>query len=235
MNTNELLTKMGETAFGSLYHDEICAIFSRDVEAGKYGSEEKDYKAAKKRLQKLLPEGKLPLLTEYEALCMQIRQYSARYGFIAGVYCGFKQILTFDQEYDGGFEKYVVEDVALKPKMERHTQNYANIEKRNAIHQKLLDGESKKVSKDMVPVECYWSQAAHSASLNGFYCGYRAAGAITDTVALTENNYMRRVSKQITMEHALGYIESYAETERRKDRELEAATKKTEAGDASQA
>ena len=46
MNTNELLTKMGDTVFGSLYHDEICAIFAQDVEAGKYGSEEKEYKAA---------------------------------------------------------------------------------------------------------------------------------------------------------------------------------------------
>lgn len=234
MNTNELLTKMGDAAFGPLYHDEICAIFARDVEAGKYGSEEKEYKAAMKRLQKLLPEDKLPLLSEYEALCVQIRHYSAKYGFIAGVYCGFKQILTFDQEYDGGFEQYVVEEVGLKPKMERHTENYANIEKRNEVHQKIIDSESKKVSNAMVPVECYWSQVAHSASLSGFYCGYRAAGAITDMVALTENNYIRRVSKQVTMEHALGYIESYSEMERRKEREQEAARKKNESDAASQ-
>lgn len=229
MNTNELLTKMGDAAFGSLFQDEICAIFARDVEAGKYGSEEKDYIAAKKRLQKLLPEDKLTLLNEYEALCVQIREYSARYGFIAGMYCGFKQILTYDQEYDGGFNKYVVEDVAWMPKMQRHTQNYANINKRNEVRERIVDGETKKVSKAMVCVECYWSQVAHSASLNGFYCGYRAAGAVTDTVAMTENNYMRRVSKEITMEHALGYIESYAEMERRLAREQEAAKKKCEA------
>lgn len=229
MNTNELLTKMGDAAFGSLYYDEICAIFARDVESGKYGSEEKEYKAAIKKLQKLLSEEKLSLLREYEALCTQIRQYSARYGFIAGMYCGFKQILTFDHEFDGGFNKYVVEDVAWMPKMRHHTQNYSNIENRNKVHQKILDGESKKVRKAMVPVECYWSQVAHSASLNGFYCGYRAAGAITDTVAMTENDYMRRVSKQITMEHTLGYIESYSEMERRREREQETAKRKSEA------
>lgn len=228
MNTNELLNKMGSSAFGPLFHEEICAIFARDAEAGKYGDEEKDYKAAIKQLHKLLPENKLSLLHAYEALCVQIRQYSAQYGFIAGMYCGFKQIFTFDQTYDGGFEKYVVEEIAWMPKMERHTENYANIEKRNTVHQQIIEGESKKVKKAMVPVECYWSQVAHSASLNGFYCGYRAASAVTDTVAMTENDYMRRVSKQITMEHALGYIESYAEMERRLDREKDGANKKDE-------
>ena len=218
MNTNELLTKMGDATFGSLFQDEICAIFARDVEAGKYGSEEKEYKTAMKRLQKLLQEDKLALLGEYEALCVQIRQYSARYGFIAGMYCGFKQILTFDQEYDGGFEKYVVEEISLMPKMQRHPQNYANMEKRNAVHEKIIADAPKKVRNAMVPVECYWSQVAHSASMNGFYCGYRAAGAITDRVALTEANYIHRVSKQVTMEHALGYIESFSEKERHQER-----------------
>ena len=228
MNTNELLTKMGEVAFGPFFNDEIGAIFQRDTEAGKYGHEFKEYTASMKQLQKLLSEDKLKLLTEYEAICLQIRDYSARYGFIAGVYCGFKQILTLDHDFDGGFGKYVVDEIALQPKMMRHTQNYANIEKRNDIHGKIIANESKKLRNAMVPVECYWSQVAHSASLNGFYCGYRAAGSITDTVALTENNYMHRVSKQLTMEHTLGYIESFSEIEQRTEREKAKSEKKAE-------
>lgn len=215
MTTNELLEKMGAAAFGPFFMEEIRAIFERDSEAGKYGSETKEYNAAIRALRKMLSEEKLSLLTEYEGLCRKIQEYSAQYGFIAGVFCGFKQILTFDCEYDGGFDKYVVEDVSLNPKMQRHTENYANIKKRNEVHGRIIEGESKKVRKAMVPVECYWSQV----SLNGFYCGYRAAGAITDRVALTECNYMHRISKQVTMEHALGYIESYSETERRQERE----------------
>ena len=219
MTTNELLDKMGTAAFGTFFTDEIRAIFAKDTEAGKYGTEAKEYNASIRALRKDLSDQKLSLLSEYEALCCKIQDYSAQYGFFAGVYCGFKQILTFDREYDGGFDKYVVEEIALQPNMQRHTENYANIEKRNEVHGKITDGESKKIQKAMVPVECYWSQVAHSASLNGFYCGYRAAGYITDRVALTETNYMQRVSKQITVEHALGYIESYSETERRLTRE----------------
>lgn len=219
MTTNELLDKMGTAAFGTFFTNEIRAIFTRDSEAGKYGTEAKEYNASIRALRKDLSDQKLSLLSEYEELCCKIQDYSAQYGFIAGVYCGFKQILTFDREYDGGFDKYVVEEIALEPNMQRHTENYANIEKRNEVHGKITDGESKKIQKAMVVVECYWSQVAHSASLDGFYCGYRAAGYITDRVALTETSYMQRVSKQVTMEHALGYIESYSETERRLMRE----------------
>lgn len=219
MTTNELLDKMGTAAFGTFFTDEIRAIFARDTDAGRYDRETTEYHTAIRTLRKVLSEEKLSLLSEYEALCSKIQDYSAQYGFIAGVYCGFKQILTFDREYDGGFDKYVIEEIALQPNMQRHIENYANIEKRNEVHEHITDGESKKVKNAMVLIECYWSQVAHSASLNGFYCGYRAAGYITDRVALTETNYMQRVSKQITVEHALGYIESYSETERRLTRE----------------
>ena len=103
--------------------------------------------------------------------------------------------------------------------MERHTANYANINKRNDVYSQIVDGADKRTHNSMVSVDCYWSQVAHSASLNGFYCGYRAAGSITDRVALIEHHYMDRISKQITMEHTLGYIESYSDIERRIERE----------------
>lgn len=227
MTTNELLKKMETAAFGDFFFKEIADIFDRDCDQGKYGGERKEYNAAMRTLQKLLPEDKLTLLSEYEKLCQQIRNYSARYGFVAGVFCGFKQILTMDNAYDGGFERYVVEDVAWKPNMLRHTDNFANIERRNEVHGQICADMPKKAQKTMVPVECYWSQVAHSASLNAFYCGYRAAGAIIDAVALTEINYMSRVSKQVTMEHALGYIESFSEKERRQERERTAEAKKS--------
>lgn len=153
MTTNELLDKMGTAAFGTFFTDEIRAIFTRDSEAGKFGTEAKEYNASIRALRKVLSEEKLSLLSEYEALCRKIQDFSAQYGFIAGVYCGFKQILTFDREYDGGFDKYVVEEIALQPNMQRHTENYANIEKRNEVHGKITDGESKKIQKAMVAVE----------------------------------------------------------------------------------
>ena len=219
MTTNELLAKMEEAVFAPFYQEEIKAIFNHDVSSGKFESETQDYTNAMKHLSKKLDPDKLALLSEYESLCQQIREFSARYGFIAGIFCGFKQLFTPDRAIDGGFNKYVVEDIAWKPRMERHTANYANINKRNDVYSQIVDGADKRIHNSMVSVDCYWSQVAHSASLNGFYCGYRAAGSITDYVALMEHHYMDRISKQITMEHTLGYIESYSDIERRIERE----------------
>lgn len=218
MTTNELLNKMQEAAFAPFYQEEINAIFNLDVSSGEYEREAQDYTNAMKHLTKKLDTDKLFLLSEYEDICQQIREFSARYGFIAGIFCGFKQIFTSDRAIDGGFNKYVVDDIALKPRMERHTENYANINKRNEVYSQIVDGADKHTHNKMVLIDCYWSQIAHSASLNGFYCGYRAAHSITDRVALMEYNYTDRISKQITMEHTLGYIESYSDKERRCER-----------------
>ena len=83
MTTNELLDKMGTAAFGTFFADEIRAIFTRDSEAGKYGTEAKEYNASIRALRKDLSDQKLSLLSEYEELCCKIQDYSAQYGFIA--------------------------------------------------------------------------------------------------------------------------------------------------------
>lgn len=225
MFTNDFLKQIEEAVFAPFFHEGIRSIFQQDVAAGKYGDEEKDYLNAMTVLKKKLSEEKMSLLYEYEAICQQIREFSAQHGFIAGIYCGFKQLFTDDHAIDGGFNKYVVEEIAWMPRMERHTSNYANIEKRNEIYGQIESEEPKLIGKKMVIVSCYWSQAAHSASLNAFYCGYRAALCIKDSIAPLEGNYIARIRKVLTMEHQLGYIESYAEIERRQDREQKAAAK----------
>lgn len=223
MFTKDFLKQIEAAAFGPFFHEEIRSIFQQDTADGKYGNEEKEYLAAMKVLQKKLSEEKLVLLGEYEAICQKIREFSAQHGFIAGIYCGFKQLFTEDDALDGGFDKYVVEEIAWKPRMERHAANYANIEKRNEIYGQIETNEPKAIGKKMVIVSCYWSQAAHSASLNAFYCGYRAALSIKDYIAPFEGNYMARIRKELAMEHHLGYIESYSEIERRREREQAAA------------
>lgn len=219
MFTKDFLQQIQQAAFGPFFHREIRGIFQQDAANGKYGDEEKDYLGAMKALQTELSQEKLALLREYEAVCQQVREFSAQHGFIAGIYCGFKQLFTEDAESDGGFNKYVAEDIGLKPRMERHTANYANIEKRNEIYGRIEADEPKDISRKLVIAACYWSQAAHSASLNGFYCGYRAALSIKDRIAPFEGDYIARIRKVLVMEHQLGYIESYSEIERRLKRE----------------
>lgn len=226
MFTKDFLAQIERAAFGPLFHEEIRCIFQKDIAKAKFGSEGADYLDAMKLLQKQLSAEKQMLLNDYEAVGQQIREFSAEYGFTAGIYCGFRQLFTHDCAVDGGFQKYVVEDISMKPKMEHHADNYANIEKRNVLYGQLSADESEATIERLVAVSCYWSQAAHSASLNGFYFGYRAALSIKDRIAPFEGDYMARVCKQLAMEHQLGYIESYSETERRLEREQMTADRK---------
>ncbi len=83
MTTNELLTKMEAAAFAPFFQEEIKAIFDLDVSSGKFENETRDYTNAMKYLAKKLDPDKLTLLSEYESICQQIREFSARYGFIS--------------------------------------------------------------------------------------------------------------------------------------------------------
>lgn len=233
MFTKDFLAQIERTAFGPLFHEEIRSIFQQDVAKGKFGNEGADYLDAMKLLRKQLSEEKRMYLSDFEAVSQQIREFSAEYGFVAGIYCGFRQLFTHDSAMDGGFQRYVAEDICMKPKMEHHAENFANVEKRNELYGKLTADEPETITEGMVVVSCYWSQASHSASLNGFYCGYRAALSIKDRIAPFEGDYMARVRKELAMEHQLGYIESYSEIERRLEREQKVAVK-TQAGTSSE-
>lgn len=218
MITKDFLRQIQDAVYAPYFHEEMCRQFQAAVEKGEFAKEQREYDQAVKTLSKQLSELKRQYLIQYEECCKLIREYSGAYGFKAGVYSGFKQKFTLDRAYDGGFDQYVVSDIGLMPNMKRHTANYSNIEKRNELHNKIIADEPKKVSKLMVVLECYWSQAAHSASLNGFYCGYRAAMDIAFQIAPFEGNYNEMTSKVLSMEHHLGYIKSYSEIERETER-----------------
>lgn len=211
--TNTLLKEMSVLVFGSEYQENIRAIYQADVDAGKFATEEGEYAAAKADLPSMLSAEKIGLLDELESICQKIREYSASYGFTAGIFCGFRQYFTDDQEADGGFTKTVVDDVAMQPKMQRHHENYKNIERRNELGRQLDEGESEEVKEHLVSIECTWSQRAHSASLNGFYCGYRAALEVIEKVTPFSCCKVRMVGKILSMENWLGYTQSFENRE----------------------
>ena len=212
--TKDLLKEMATQAFGPEYQENIRAIYQADVDAGKYEAEEREFDEAKAVLPTMLSEEKLVLLNEFEVVCRKIREYSASYGFTAGIFCGFRQYFTDNQEADGGFTKTVVDDVAMQPKMQRHHENYKNIERRNELGRQLDEGESEEVKEHLVSIECTWSQRAHSASLNGFYCGYRAALEVIEKVTPFSCCKVLMVGKILSMESWLGYTQSLEEREK---------------------
>lgn len=220
MLTKDFLSEIRSASFAPYFHEEIARQFQAGLSKGDFGSLQQEYVQASKQLSTQLAPDKLQALADYKSTSTRIREYSASFGFTAGIYCGFKQLFTTDREEDGGFFSHVVDEIAMRPRMERHSENYANMEKRHEVYNKITEGEGERIVELMTIVCCYWDQVTHSASLNGFYCGYRAALSITSTVA-PFNPYMSAVSsKLLVMEHSLGYIKSYSEIENELERKL---------------
>ena len=97
---------------------------------------------------------------------------------------------------------------------------YENCKDRVVLHNGHVikfekDGESKEIQEHIVSVDCAWSQRAYSASISGFYCGYRAAVAILDRIEPYSGCSVKMTARILSMEHRLGYIESFEEIERR--------------------
>lgn len=219
MTTQAFLDQIAEQAFGPDYQAEIRAIYQRNVDAGEFETEESEYSAAMTALPNLLSQEKMLLLKEYEDVCQKIREFSATFGFKGGLLCGFKQYFTPDRAGDGGFMHHVSDEIRLHPNMMKYHANYADCNHRNEIGSQITEGENEEVKEHFVSVECAWSQREYSASINGFYCGYRAAMSIIDLIMPLGGGSMTIIDKLLTMEHHLGYIKSYAEIERQSERE----------------
>jgi len=214
MITKDLIREIVAEGLGRTFQEAICSIYQKDAAKREFAKEEQNYAAAIAVFADTLSSEKAALLTEYEETCVKIREYSASYGFIAGLYCGFKQYFTPERLDDGGFSKYVCEDIEFMPKMKRHLTNYANIEHRNEVSAKLADGMDNILRQNLIFIECAWSQRAHSAAINGFYIGYRTALAILDKIEPLSCSSVVMGSKVLSMEHRLGYIKNFAEIER---------------------
>lgn len=218
MLTKDFLSAIQAAVFAPYFHEEIRNQFQANVEKGTFAKEQQEYEQASALLCVGLTPEKRQALSEYEYISTLIREFSASFGFTAGIYCGFKQLFTLDREEDGGFFSHVVDEIATRPRMECHHENYANLQKRHELYTRIIESESEQTVDLMTIICCYWDQAAHSASLNGFYCGYRAALGITFTVTPFNHSLSAVSSKLLTMEHRLGYIKSFSEIENELER-----------------
>ena len=160
--------------------------------------------------QALSPE-KMSKLAEYENTCSSLREYAAKYGFLAGLCCGFKQSFTLKHESDGGFSKHVSDEIHKMPQMMRHREYYAKIEHRNQLTEALEAEISCENQYHLVSVACAWEQRAHSASIDGFYLGYHAAVSILEEVDPDSFPRLQMEGSILCMEHQLGFIRNRKE------------------------
>lgn len=220
MTVETTILEIAHGALGSSYLDAIKVMYQQAVENGVFETVETEYTAGIDELNTAFSPGQAERLAEYEHACSSIRDFSARYGFLAGLYCGFKQYFTPEVEDDGGFLKYVNDEVGRMPRMKRHKEYFDDVIRRNKLARAMEEETDDTIRYHVVSVESAWGQRAYSASIDGFYLGYRAAIAILEKVEPQNWPALAMERNLLMMEHRLGFIKSYEEIERGKERNL---------------
>ena len=220
MAVKTTLSEIAHGALGSSFLNAIKVMYRQAVEDGVFETVESEYEAGVRELSAVFSSEQTDRLAEYEHTCSSIRDYSARYGFLAGLYCGFKQYFTPEVEDDGGFLKYVNNEIGRMPRMKRHKEYFDDVIHRNRLACAMEEETDDTIRYHVVSIESAWGQRAYSASVDGFYLGYRAAIAILETVEPQNWPALAMERNLLMMEHRLGFIKSYEEIERNKERNL---------------
>ena len=102
MAVKTTLSEIAHGALGSSFLNAIKVMYRQAVEDGVFETVESEYEAGVRELSAVFSSEQTDRLAEYEHTCSSIRDYSARYGFLAGLYCGFKQFFAPEVEAGGG-------------------------------------------------------------------------------------------------------------------------------------
>lgn len=218
MTVKTTILEIAHGALGASYLDAIKAMYQQAVEDGVFETVEMEYATGIDALNTMFSSEQTDCLAEYEHTCSSIRDYSARYGFLAGLYCGFKQYFTPEVEDDGGFMKYVNDEIGRTPGMKHHKEYFDDVARRNELACAMEEGTDDMIRYHVVSVESAWCQRAYSASIDGFYLGYRTAIAILEKVEPQNWPALAMERNLLMMEHRLGFIKKYEEIERERER-----------------
>ena len=219
MYTHTFLEQIKDGVFQSYFMEGILALQADRIAAGEYSTQVRDYEKGLEATLPTLSNEEKALFEEYEELYKTIREQYARHGFIAGIYAGFRHIFTPYHETDGGYDKYVMDEVMLTKNLPRHQTLYKAILKKNEIYEVLAKDRVVDSYSPLVGITCYWDEMASNAGSLAFYMGYRAAHSITDRFGIMETNYEAKTAKLLMLEHAFGLIETVAERDRRVERQ----------------
>ena len=212
MKIQDLLNTMEGNAFDKTFTETIAAYYWEKNESPGSNPTDVDFKAAMEYLPQILSAEDMMKIAEVDALYNLNRDYAAKFGFKCGVLAGFRQYFTMDQEMDGGFSKLVCDDLHTMPRMQRHHESYERLKKAQEITAAITEPLPEDDQKQMVSLECGWTDRVYNASVHGFYCGYRAAFGIIE--AIEPLGRMHTIGKILTMEFVLGYIHPYNDVER---------------------
>lgn len=213
MRIQDVLVQMESAALSTDFTKAVEAIYWEQVSADHFDETENEYEAGKTRLMALLPKDSLVSLRELEHRYAENMEYASRFSFKCGMYCAFRQFFTDNCELDGGFDSVLGKSLSTMPGMKSHSPYYENTERCLEIIHGLTDQLSEEYRMLITDVECAWENRVHNAGLLGFYIGYRAGFDLMDEVRPLSR--MECISKILTMEFALGFIQPLKEQEHR--------------------
>ena len=207
MNVRDLLCGMEDRTMDSQFLKDIRAIYNPKD----FGDTEPDCEVSYRHLLPLLTVDQKTSLEKMEQAYIQRRAYAAKYGFKCGLFGAFRQFFDASGVQDAGFQDLLCDDLLTQPMMQRHQENYTDIEVCNQLEQSIMDTLSEEDREYMVSITCAWQQRVYSAAHDGFYCGFRAAYDIIE--AIVPMAKIRNMDKILTTEYLLGYIQPYSEVE----------------------
>ena len=207
MNIKDLLCGMEDRAMDSQFQKDIRAIYKPKD----FGDTEPDCEVSYRHLLPLLTVDQKTSLEKMEQAYIQRRAYAAKYGFKCGLFGAFRQFFGASGVQDAGFQDLLCDDLLTQPKMQRHQENYTDIEVCNQREQSIMDTLSEEDREYMVSITCAWQQRVYSAAHDGFYCGFRAAYDIIE--AIVPMAKICNMDKILNTEYLLGYIQPYSEVE----------------------
>ena len=201
MNVRDLLCGMEDRAMDSQFLKDICAIYNPKD----FGDTEPDCEVGYRHLLPLLTVDQKTSLEKMEQAYIQRRAYAAKYGFKCGLFGAFRQYFGASVAQDAGFQDLLCDDLLTQPGMQRHQENYADIELCNQLEQAILDGLSEEDQEHVVSITCAWQQRVYSAAHSAFYCGYQAGWKITE--AIMPMAKIQNMGKILATGYVMGYVQ----------------------------
>lgn len=212
MTVQDLLVNLDSLAMGEVFQQAIEEFYVASLRRLDDNTIERDYTSARSYFDSTLSHEQITKIHQIEELNSACRSYSAKYGFKCGLYGAFKQYFTPGGDADGGFDSILCMDLLTQPRMQRHHENYARIVKVQQLIQEVDDMLDPAAASHLVSFCCAWNDRIYNASLQGFYCGYRAAYAVIENIEPLGK--IRNIDKILSTEYYLGFTHPYAEVER---------------------
>lgn len=212
MTVQDLLVNLENLAMGTVFQQAIEEFYAGSLQHLDANTIEADYISAKAHFDSVLSNEQITKIQQIEELNSACRAYSAKYGFKCGLYGAFKQYFTQHGDADGGFDSILCVDLLTQPRMQRHHKNYARIVKVQQLTQEVDNTLDPADTSHFVSICCAWNNRIYNASLQGFYCGYRAAYAVIECIEPLGR--IQNIDKILSTEYYLGFTHPYAEVER---------------------